>query len=182
MTRRSGRRSRWRSYSRLNVVMGAKQIDGSGRKTSYPPLLQEREGNGVGVFTEYLGKKWSMDELAVERKAQLARISALRERDVLVYAADLEATNAPTSLDYSDLVPIQDQLSNLDGTAKLDIILETGGGSAEVAEDIVRLVHAKYDEVNFIIPGWAKSAGTIMAMAGDEILMEPGSALGPIDA
>jgi len=28
----------------------------------------------------------------------------------------------------------------------------------------------------------AKSAGTIMTMAGDEILMEPGSALGPIDA
>jgi uncharacterized protein YaaR (DUF327 family) len=33
-----------------------------------------------------------------------------------------------------------------------------------------------------IIPGYAKSAGTIMVMAGDEILMESASALGPIDA
>jgi len=33
-----------------------------------------------------------------------------------------------------------------------------------------------------IVPGYAKSAGTIMVMAGDEILMEPASALGPIDA
>jgi hypothetical protein len=33
-----------------------------------------------------------------------------------------------------------------------------------------------------IVPGWAKSAGTILAMAGDEILMGPASALGPIDA
>ena len=32
------------------------------------------------------------------------------------------------------------------------------------------------------MPGWAKSAGTIMVMAADEILMEPSSALGPIDA
>ena len=42
--------------------------------------------------------------------------------------------------------------------------------------------HAKYEEVTVIVPGWAKSAGTIIAMAGDEILMEPASALGPIDA
>ena len=32
------------------------------------------------------------------------------------------------------------------------------------------------------MPGCAKSAGTIVAMAGDEILMEPVSSLGPIDA
>lgn len=34
----------------------------------------------------------------------------------------------------------------------------------------------------FFIPGYAKSAGTIIAMAGDEILMDQASALGPIDA
>lgn len=33
-----------------------------------------------------------------------------------------------------------------------------------------------------IVPGWAKSAGTIIAMAADEILMSPQSAVGPIDA
>jgi ClpP class serine protease len=33
-----------------------------------------------------------------------------------------------------------------------------------------------------IIPGSAKSAGTIFTMAGDEILMSPNSSLGPIDA
>lgn len=32
------------------------------------------------------------------------------------------------------------------------------------------------------MPGYAKSAGTIMAMAADEILMGPNSGLGPIDA
>lgn len=34
----------------------------------------------------------------------------------------------------------------------------------------------------FIVPGMAKSAGTIMVMGGDEILMDYMSALGPIDA
>lgn len=135
----------------------------------------------MGIYSEYLDSAWTPDKLQAERKAQLGRISTIRGRDVLVYAADLDKSTAPTSLDYSDLAPVQDQLSNLSGT-RIDVILETPGGSAEVAEDIVRLLHGKYDEVAFIIPGWAKSAGTIMTMAGDEILMEPASALGPIDA
>jgi ClpP class serine protease len=78
-------------------------------------------------------------------------------------------------------LPINDQLSNLKGT-KLDLILETPGGSGETVEDIVRLLRSKYSDVSLIIPGWAKSAGAIMAMSGDEILMEPASAIGPIDA
>ena len=56
------------------------------------------------------------------------------------------------------------------------------GGSGEAAEDIVRLVRRKFNSVGVIVPGMAKSAGTILAMAGDEILMGSESALGPIDA
>lgn len=52
----------------------------------------------------------------------------------------------------------------------------------EVVEDIVKMLRPRFESVSFIIPGWAKSAGTILAMSGDEILMEPASALGPIDA
>ncbi|MBA3816914.1 MAG: Clp protease ClpP, partial [Parachlamydiaceae bacterium] len=103
-------------------------------------------------------------------------------RDIIVYAADLNKGGvAPISLGYDDLLPFNDQLSNLKGD-KLDFILETPGGSGEVAEDIVRLVRKKYNDVTFIIPGTAKSAGTIMAMSGDDIMMEQMSSLGPIDA
>jgi hypothetical protein len=62
------------------------------------------------------------------------------------------------------------------------VLLETGGGSGETAEDIIRLLYDKFQSIAFIVPGMAKSAGTIMVMAGDEILMEPASSLGPIDA
>lgn len=136
----------------------------------------------MGIFSEYLERGFNLEDLTQERKKQLRRISERRGgRDVFVYASDLNKPRAPISIAYDDLIPIGDQLSNLHGT-KLDVILETPGGSGEVAEDIVRLLHGKYDEVGIIIPGWAKSAGTIIAMAGDEILMEPASALGPIDA
>ncbi|MCP4550324.1 MAG: Clp protease ClpP [bacterium] len=139
----------------------------------------------MGYYTEYLDRNLNGPELNAERKAQLRQIAALRgNRDVLVYASDLDKAGVPAAklmIAYDDLLPINDQVQNLSGK-KLDLILETGGGSGEVAEDIVRLLRDRYEEVAIIVPGWAKSAGTIIAMAGDEILMEPASALGPIDA
>jgi ATP-dependent protease ClpP protease subunit len=136
----------------------------------------------MGFYTEYLDRRMNMEQLTAERKNQLARISQLHgDRDILVVAADLNKVEAPITINYSDLLAVNDQLSVLKGEA-IDLILETPGGSGEVAEDIVRLLHQKYQEVAVIIPGYAKSAGTIIAMAGDEILMGPESALGPIDA
>ena len=135
-----------------------------------------------GTYSGYLDARLTFQQLAKERKKQLQRISRLRGgRDVLVYAADLNRTDVPSAITFEDLIAIRDQLSSLRGKS-LDLILETPGGSGEVAEDIVRTLRAERENLGVIVPGWAKSAGTIMAMAADEILMEPSSALGPIDA
>lgn len=136
-----------------------------------------------GIYSEYLNQNLDINQIMAERKVQLKRISQLREdRAILVYAADFRKANiAPTHINSLDLMPINDQLSILDGD-RLDLILETPGGFGDAAEDIVKLIRNKFQEVNIIVPGTAKSAGTIIAMAGDDILMEPMSALGPIDA
>lgn len=137
----------------------------------------------MGIYGEYLNQPWAgnAEQLTAERKRQLQRISELRGgRDVLVFAADLNKESAPISIGYVDILPISDQVSNLSGSA-LDLILETPGGSGEAAEDIVRILRSRYADMAVIIPGWAKSAGTIVAMAADEILMGRTSALGPID-
>ena len=100
---------------------------------------------------------------------------------MLVFAADINSQNPDTPIGQIDHLPISDQLANLHGDA-LDLVLETHGGSGESAEEIVRIIRDKYEHVAVIVPGWAKSAGTIITMAADEILMGPISALGPIDA
>lgn len=138
----------------------------------------------MGIYGDYLGNPIAsdFDKLTAERKQQLRRISQLRGgRDVFVFAADLNKETPLTAIGYSDILPITDLVSNLKGAA-IDVILETPGGSGEVAEDIVRLLRGKYPHIGVIVPGWAKSAGTIIAMSADEILMGPASALGPIDA
>ena len=135
----------------------------------------------MGYFSEYMSRHFSFEELTNERKKWLKKISEFRRRDVLVYASDYNKSNAPTSIGYSDLIPFRDQLSFIK-TDDIDVILETPGGSAESVEDMVDSIRTKFTRLGVIIPGSAKSAGTIFTMAGDEILMGANSSLGPIDA
>lgn len=136
----------------------------------------------MGIYANYLNTLHTIEMINSERKKLLKTISELRKnRDILVIASDLSKGRVPTGIDYSDILPVHDQLENLHGDA-IDIVLETPGGSAEVVEDIVKMIREKYEHVGIIIPGYAKSAGTIFAMAGDEILMGTTSGLGPIDA
>jgi len=137
----------------------------------------------MGIYSEYLDKRFvGFEELTVERKKQLKRLTEILGGDILVYASDLKKGKQDISISYPDILPFTDQLSNMSGQ-RLFFILETPGGLGEIAEQIVNLIRDKYKHVSIIVPGTAKSAGTIIAMSGDEILMEPSaSALGPIDA
>ena len=126
----------------------------------------------MGIYSEYLDSNFNFKQLTAERKKHLKRVADIRgKRAIFTYAAAL-TKNAAISIIYDDLLPISYQLSNIKED-KIDIIIETPGGSAEIAEDIVKLIRGKFSEVAMIVPGYAKSAGTIMVMAGDEILLEP---------
>ncbi len=63
----------------------------------------------------------------------------------------------------------------------LIVILETDGGSIELVQRIVETLRHHYREVKFLVPNKAMSAGTVLALSGDEILMNYYSRLGPTD-
>lgn len=65
--------------------------------------------------------------------------------------------------------------------SKLAVILHTAGGIVEVAERMVHVMRYFYQEVVFIVPNVAMSAGTVLVMSGDAIMMDFFSTLGPID-
>ncbi len=82
--------------------------------------------------------------------------------------------------------PFRDFIENLkeDVSApqhRLCIFLNTPGGSAETVEKLVEIIRHHYNEVYFIVPDAAYSAGTIFCMSGDRIYMDYSSSLGPID-
>lgn len=61
------------------------------------------------------------------------------------------------------------------------LILDTPGGVVEIVERMVAAIRFVYDEVVVIVPDRAMSAGTILALSADRIMMDHLSCLGPID-
>ena len=88
---------------------------------------------------------------------------------------------------FSPILPglehiVKDAVESLQSRkSKLSVILDTLGGAIEVVERMVNIIRYHYDEVNFLIPDRAMSAGTVFVMAGDRIFMSYFSCLGPID-
>ena len=76
---------------------------------------------------------------------------------------------------------VEDLKSDTPPRTRVAIILNSPGGSAETVEKLVEIVRYHYEEVYFIIPDEAMSAGTIFALSGDKIFMDYTSSLGPID-
>lgn len=97
--------------------------------------------------------------------------------------ADVLAISSPMMFSLDGL--IKNEIENLkeeeDTHDKLVVVLETTGGYIEVVERIVSVFRQYYKQVEFIIPNYAYSAGTVLALSGDEIHMNYYSVLGPID-
>jgi len=64
---------------------------------------------------------------------------------------------------------------------RLAMVLQTPGGYIETAERIANILRKHYRWIAFMVPNFAMSAGTVLAMAGDQIWMTYFSTLGPID-
>ena len=63
----------------------------------------------------------------------------------------------------------------------LFFILVTPGGDANAAYRIGRCLQDKYNKLTIFVPGWCKSAGTLLAVAANELVIGDFGELGPID-
>ncbi len=63
----------------------------------------------------------------------------------------------------------------------IDIILHTPGGLVLAAEQIASALKRHKGNVTVFVPHYAMSGGTLLALAADEIVMDPDAVLGPVD-
>ena len=86
-------------------------------------------------------------------------------------------------IDADDTMPFVDLLHNVPPNEDVDLLLHTSGGSIDTAEKLVRMVRNKVGTAAFriIVPDFAKSAGTLMVLGADCVVMSETSELGPID-
>jgi ClpP class serine protease len=63
----------------------------------------------------------------------------------------------------------------------IDLIIHTPGGIALAATQIAFALEAHKGKTTVMVPHYAMSGGTLIALAADEILMDPHAVLGPVD-
>ncbi|MHB8858309.1 MAG: SDH family Clp fold serine proteinase [Thermoleophilia bacterium] len=100
-----------------------------------------------------------------------------------IFSADLVAFDSPILGGVDDYFRsvIEDIKGKNSGRDKLVVFLTTPGGYIEVVHRIVDTLRHHYGFVDFVIPNYAYSAGTVLALSGDAIHMNYYSRLGPID-
>jgi ATP-dependent protease ClpP protease subunit len=124
----------------------------------------------------------------IVRREKLEKLSELSGRPTVVYAVEMfnsqkiisAGGEQSISVALSDVTGFTDVISSVNEEA-IDVILHSPGGSPEATESIVNMFRRKYKNIRFIVPLVAKSAATMMAMAGDEIILGDNGELGPTD-
>lgn len=118
------------------------------------------------------------------RQKYIGRLHDLTGRAVIIYGSAWLQSPSPGELGHSvqgaDLHALMEVCREVP-ERELDFILHTPGGSPEAAEQILNYLRTQFDDIRAIVPLQAKSAGTMMALGCDEIVMGPYSELGPID-
>lgn len=123
---------------------------------------------------------WVAEKDRYLRQLLIRDIETSTGRPLLVYFMDCEVPDISAQIHPSDDVYLMELLRGQEGKA-IDLLLETNGGYTDATEKIVSLLQNCCAELRVIVPRRAKSNGTLIALAAGEIVMGPGSELGPID-
>jgi hypothetical protein len=119
-----------------------------------------------------------MDYLA--RKPLYEKIENERETKVISYVTgDRQGFETQIGADCIDL--FVDILDNIGPTKRISLLLHTNGGNTAAAWRLVNLIKTFCDEFEVLIPYKAMSAGTLISLGADKIVMTKQAALGPID-
>lgn len=137
-------------------------------------------------MNEYIDKikknQWTSVHFENELVRLIKKYNKAKDTYLFIYASAVDKPIEERILIQDDYFIIHNLLRDKPDKDKLDVYLETPGGSGEVAEEIVEFLHSNFSHISFVISGQAKSAGTIMALSGHEIYMTETGSLGPIDA
>lgn len=84
-------------------------------------------------------------------------------------------------IDIDDSEQVLRAIRMTDQSVPIDLILHTPGGLVLAAEQIAEALLKHPARVTVFVPHYAMSGGTMIALAADEIVMDPNAVLGPVD-
>lgn len=94
--------------------------------------------------------------------------------------------NSYASIDARQLSRVRWQIEDLvkepRENVQIDVWLESPGGDAHAAYKLALILRHVASCIRVVVPDYAKSAATLLALAADELFLAPGAELGPLDA
>ena len=115
-----------------------------------------------------------------QRKELYRSIERNRETKVLSFiTSDRKGMETVIAQDCID--PFVDLLEKLGPTERISLILHTNGGHTLAAWRLVNLIRIFCEEFEVLIPLNALSAGTLISIGANRVVMTKQAALGPID-
>lgn len=138
--------------------------------------------NSVTIKNEG-GVSVDLQKLDSLRLKYLSKLSTYRNRNVIAYYSGwmYRPSSEDVSINDKDMNAFMEAVHNLDKSKGLDLILHTPGGEIAATEQIVNYLHSCFDDVKVIVPQIAMSAGSIISVSCNEIIMGKQSCLGPFD-
>ena len=113
-----------------------------------------------------------------QRRTVIKQIQHRTKGSLICYVSGSEC-----AIDANDTMPFVDLLHNVPPNRDLDLLLHTTGGSINAAEKLIGIMRNRVGtaRLRIIVPDFAKSAGTLMVLGADSVVMSHMSELGPID-
>jgi hypothetical protein len=102
----------------------------------------------------------------------MRRIVAEANTDILIFNAPIQRNR-----DYRLLRKLEARICK----PNLFMILVTGGGDADAAYRIARFLQNRYERFTVCVPGFCKSAGTLIALGAHELAFTENGEIGPLD-
>src|SRR5437879_9107012 len=124
--------------------------------------------------------------LELHRMRTLARFEQERESRViaLVHRQETMSLLGFPLMRYIDVHDSEEVLRAIkltDPEVPLDLLVHTPGGLVLAAGQIAKALRRHPGKVTVFVPHYAMSGGTLIALAADEIVMDPNAVLGPVD-
>jgi len=124
--------------------------------------------------------------LEASRRRLIAEIERRRGSRVILLAHRQETMSflgfpIVRYIDINDWEEVVRAIHLTDPSVPIDLILHTPGGLVLAATQIARAINRRKGKVTVLVPHYAMSGGTLIALAADEIIMSDHAVLGPVD-
>lgn len=113
-------------------------------------------------------------------KNALQGVKAISKRNILFIKHTQSGLFGGSMITQETMLQLNKALAKFSGKP-FDLVLHTPGGEIFSSMFISRIINQYPEEVRVIIPMYAMSGGTLLALSGDSIYMSETGCLGPVD-